>query len=90
MFFKSGINGEGLVYITVCGKQIQVTAFYSAICRCDCTPGYTGVLCDIEVNECDSLPCSNNAICEDMVADFLCTCQSGFGGRHCDRGKDII
>lgn len=39
--------------------------------------GWTGVLCDIEVNECDSAPCQNGGVCIDFVADYSCACHFG-------------
>lgn len=44
--------------------------------RCRCYPGYTGVKCDHNVNECNSNPCLQGQECIDGVNDYQCTCGS--------------
>lgn len=34
--------------------------------RCACGPGFSGPLCDLEMNECSSRPCKNNGTCVDL------------------------
>ena len=34
---------------------------------CTCADGYMGLNCEIEINECDSNPCLNGAVCLDKV-----------------------
>ncbi|XP_060574827.1 LOW QUALITY PROTEIN: sushi, von Willebrand factor type A, EGF and pentraxin domain-containing protein 1-like [Ruditapes philippinarum] len=55
---------------------------------CLCAEGYTGVLCEEEVNECDVDPCQNDGTCKDLVADYQCTCKSGFTGKKCEADID--
>ena len=72
-----------------CGSQCQhggtcvdmVEGFY-----CSCRPGYTGHVCELEVNECGSNPCQNGAICEDRLYGYNCLCPNGFSGVHCEVG----
>merc|ERR1711871_1819961 len=47
--------------------------------------------CDIDVNECDSNPCTNNATCLESssetdisIAAYQCTCIAGFANGMCD------
>ena len=47
--------------------------------------------CDIDVNECDSRPCENGAVCEDSTADsgipvhtYRCLCLPGYADGVCD------
>ncbi|CAG2257520.1 unnamed protein product [Mytilus edulis] len=54
------------------------TQNYDCIC-----PGYTGKLCDSEINECLSNPCQNGATCTDEVNGYSCGCTSGFSGVTC-------
>ncbi|KAL1023372.1 hypothetical protein UPYG_G00039960 [Umbra pygmaea] len=41
-----------------------------------------------EINECLSMPCLNGATCRDRVATFLCECDQGFSGNHCQTDVD--
>ena len=51
--------------------------------ECVCAPGFTGKDCDININECESSPCQNNATCIDAIAAFTCVCPAGFTGDRC-------
>ena len=44
--------------------------------QCECDPGFTGTLCDVDVNECASNPCQMG-ICEDLEGEFNCKCHPG-------------
>ncbi|XP_069583832.1 sushi, nidogen and EGF-like domain-containing protein 1 isoform X7 [Ranitomeya imitator] len=37
-----------------------------------------------EIDECQSQPCQNGAMCKDRVSHFLCDCQEGYSGKHCE------
>ncbi|CAM9664642.1 unnamed protein product [Bubo scandiacus] len=55
---------------------------------CWCQPGFAGVECAININECEEGPCKNGAVCEDGIADYTCHCapsQDGtiWGGKNC-------
>lgn len=45
-------------------------------CSCECAPGYTGPLCQHNLNECESSPCVHG-ICVDQEDGFRCFCQPG-------------
>jgi len=47
---------------------------------CQCSAGYEGYNCEIDVDECDSAPCSNDAVCIDGVDEYSCKCAAGFVG----------
>ncbi|XP_023219824.1 protein crumbs-like [Centruroides sculpturatus] len=53
---------------------------------CECLQGYTGPLCETEINECLSNPCSTNRSikCNDLVNDYHCECLPGWKGKNCD------
>uniref|UniRef100_A0A8C8BMZ6 Sushi, nidogen and EGF like domains 1 n=1 Tax=Otus sunia TaxID=257818 RepID=A0A8C8BMZ6_9STRI len=43
--------------------------------------------CD-EIDECRSQPCLNGGRCKDHVAEFLCLCEPGYTGHHCESDVD--
>ncbi|XP_074446248.1 sushi, nidogen and EGF-like domain-containing protein 1 isoform X3 [Larus michahellis] len=43
--------------------------------------------CD-EIDECRSQPCLNGGQCKDRVAEFLCLCEAGYTGHHCESDVD--
>ncbi|KAI0213989.1 hypothetical protein LSAT2_000922 [Lamellibrachia satsuma] len=46
---------------------------------CHCMPGYTGSVCEIDINECESNPCGNANYansCVDKVNGYECNCRS--------------
>ncbi|KAL9952639.1 hypothetical protein ACROYT_G039917 [Oculina patagonica] len=52
--------------------------------HCDCVSGYTGRLCETDINECSSNPCLNGATCVDQVNGYVCNCQPGYAGVNCE------
>ncbi|XP_045158502.2 neurogenic locus Notch protein-like [Mercenaria mercenaria] len=56
-----------------------------AHCR-GCVPGWTGMQCEIDVNECEDAvnPCLNDGTCQNTKGDFQCTCKEGWTGKICD------
>ena len=55
---------------------------------CTCDVGWTGVLCDVELYECESSPCLHNAVCDDAVGGYTCECQPGYSGNTCEGNID--
>lgn len=43
-------------------------------------PGYHGLYCEEEYNECLSAPCQNYATCRDLVNAYECVCTPHFRG----------
>ncbi|XP_041342888.1 sushi, nidogen and EGF-like domain-containing protein 1 isoform X7 [Pyrgilauda ruficollis] len=43
--------------------------------------------CD-EIDECQSQPCLNGGQCKDRVSAFLCLCEPGYTGYHCELDVD--
>ena len=64
-------------------RQLQATA-------ATCTTALGGN-CDLDVNECDSNPCQNAAVCSDSTTEaavslhtYQCTCVAGWGNGVCE------
>ena len=55
--------------------------------ECKCDHGFYGDLCDNDLDECRSFPCSsltNDAICTQGINSWSCTCPDGFYGLRCE------
>ncbi|CAF1277775.1 unnamed protein product [Adineta ricciae] len=61
------------------GRCLQAANNY----RCLCKPGYTGVFCDMNINECASNPCQYGGVCYDLQASYICYCQDGSFRSRC-------
>ncbi|XP_041696619.1 sushi, nidogen and EGF-like domain-containing protein 1 isoform X1 [Coregonus clupeaformis] len=55
---------------------------------CSCLAGFTGRWCQIDVDECSSVPCQNGGTCSDQVNGFTCQCPPGFTGTVCQTDID--
>lgn len=49
---------------------------------------FTGVTCEIQIDECQSQPCLNGGRCHDDAEGFACICLSGFQGHRCEINTD--
>ena len=59
----------------------QINELY---CRyyCNCSDGYTGLHCEMDIDECVSDPCQNDAECTDRPGTYQCVCQPGWAGKN--------
>uniref|UniRef100_A0AAY4E4J3 Notch receptor 3 n=1 Tax=Denticeps clupeoides TaxID=299321 RepID=A0AAY4E4J3_9TELE len=55
---------------------------------CTCPAGYAGPRCEIDINECLSMPCQNDATCLDRIGEFTCICMPGYTGTYCEVDVD--
>ncbi|XP_046578195.1 protein crumbs homolog 1-like [Haliotis rubra] len=52
--------------------------------RCTCSGGFTGVNCDVNIDDCGGNVCANNGTCVDGVESYTCLCTSEYTGQYCD------
>ena len=43
---------------------------------------FEGLVCEEDINECNSNPCLNKAVCVDGVNSYQCLCIEGFTGKQ--------
>ncbi|KAK2846751.1 hypothetical protein Q5P01_009750 [Channa striata] len=58
------------------------------VLNCTCPIGFTGTLCEDDINECEMNPCENQGTCVNTAGSFYCRCQSGFSGPVCSADVD--
>uniref|UniRef100_A0A2K6LFE6 Neurogenic locus notch homolog protein 1 n=1 Tax=Rhinopithecus bieti TaxID=61621 RepID=A0A2K6LFE6_RHIBE len=72
-------TGEGRLVMGVPGAASPD----SSCARPSHGPGYTGMHCEVDIDECDPDPCHYGS-CKDGVATFTCLCRPGYTGHHCE------
>ena len=60
--------------------------------ECECLPGWTGIYCNVDVNECREAsngngPCEHGR-CQNFNGGYQCACDPGWTGKNCDVNSD--
>ncbi|XP_053602020.1 protein crumbs [Plodia interpunctella] len=64
-------------------------ALDAGLFRCQCDPGYSGRLCDMDVDECTRTPkICNNGVCVNSPGSYQCYCRPGYTGDSCEQDID--
>lgn len=57
--------------------------------RCECTTGYSGLFCEMQVQNCSPNPCLNDGKCIALKGNhYQCQCAKGFHGKTCEENFD--
>ncbi|RUS91378.1 hypothetical protein EGW08_000895, partial [Elysia chlorotica] len=74
-----------------CGSHGTCQAFGSVRYICFCEPGFTGLNCDKNIQECELNPagCLYGGKCVDNQGGYTCSCPDGFSGTHCQHRPDL-
>ncbi|XP_077567009.1 lactadherin-like isoform X2 [Stigmatopora nigra] len=72
-------KNDGLCAAT--GHSRRGDVFTEYVCKCQ--PGFEGVHCQNNVNDCAVRPCQNGGSCRDLDGDFKCQCPSPYVGKSC-------
>ncbi|XP_054474228.1 protein jagged-2b isoform X3 [Anoplopoma fimbria] len=68
----------------VCGPRGRCNSQPEGNFTCMCDPGFSGIYCHENINDCINNPCGNGGTCIDGVNSFQCFCPDGWEGRLCD------
>nr|XP_020459662.1 protein jagged-2-like isoform X2 [Monopterus albus] len=83
-------DSSGVQHISsnICGPRGRCISQPSGNFACICDPGFSGIYCHKNINDCVSNPCRNGGTCIDGVNSFQCFCPDGWEGRLCDLNID--
>ena len=57
--------------------------------ECICEAGWSGAVCDENVDDCAAGPCENGGTCTDAIDGYSCLCAQGWEGAECRDRTDM-
>ena len=66
-----------------CENGGTLTNVENGLFLCNCSPGFSGENCTVNIDDCLSNPCANGGTCFDDVSTFSCLCAPGYTGDIC-------
>ena len=69
--------------------NVRDLVVYARVCACVCACTRTANFAFVAVivaDDCASNPCLNDAVCQDGLGMFTCSCSSGYEGKQCETG----
>ena len=76
---------------TICqndGTCSEITINNQLTFSCACAPGWTGLTCADDIDECAPEPCQNGGQCINMQNAYMCVCPANFMGVNCEEDRD--
>ncbi|XP_034384273.1 protein jagged-2b [Cyclopterus lumpus] len=79
-------DSAGVQHISsnVCGPRGRCISQPVGNFTCVCDPGFSGIYCHENINDCINNPCGNGGTCIDGVNSLQCFCPDGWEGQLCD------
>ncbi|XP_064410135.1 cubilin [Latimeria chalumnae] len=69
------------------GQCLSTATLSGYLCICD--PGWNGINCTQNINECASNPCQNGGTCTDGINGYSCNCTSAWTGPQCQTQQQV-
>ena len=75
------LSPEGCINSGCLNGACTPTGYGQGQFTCACHAGWTGTLCNTDINEClIANACGGNAYCTNTPGSYYCTCNTGYGG----------
>ncbi|KAM4529698.1 protein jagged-2b isoform 2-T2 [Fundulus diaphanus] len=83
-------DSDGVQHVSsnVCGPRGRCISQPTGNFTCICDPGFSGIYCHENINDCIDNPCKNGGTCIDGLNSFQCFCPDGWEGHLCDLNVD--
>uniref|UniRef100_A0A5S6QXQ1 Protein crumbs n=1 Tax=Trichuris muris TaxID=70415 RepID=A0A5S6QXQ1_TRIMR len=84
---RMNCNGEPMCARALCANGGSCRDLWNAY-ECVCPTGFAGSLCEVNIDDCQSVQCENGGTCVDGVATYRCDCLPGWEGKRCELNID--